>query len=72
MSDENKKFSQNIPDNIVQLASKIFGTPDKVELWLSTPIRVLNGNTPIARLNTDEGIEEVTAILRKIQNGEFS
>ena len=72
MSDKSKNLSQNVPDNIVQLATKVFGAHDKVELWLSTPINVLNGNTPITRLNTDEGIDEVIAILRKIQKGEFS
>lgn len=72
MSDGSENLSQNIPDNIVRLATKVFGSHDKVELWLSTPINVLNGNTPITRLNTDEGVDEVIAILRKIQSGEFS
>jgi len=72
MSDKSKDLSQNVPDNIVQLANKIFGNHDKVELWLSTPISALNGNTPISRVNTDEGVSEVLAILRKIEKGEFS
>lgn len=61
----------NIPDDIVQLATAVFTDSAKAELWLNTPIHALNGDTPIARTNTDEGIKEIITILRKIERGEF-
>jgi uncharacterized protein (DUF2384 family) len=72
MSDETKKNTQNlnIPNDIAQLASTVFGDAVKVEQWLNTPIRALSGDTPIARLKTDDA-DEVRTILHKIKSGEF-
>lgn len=73
MSNKNKKNTKkmSIPDDITQLATSIFGNSVKAELWLSTPIRALNGDSPFMRLNTDEGVDEVRAIMHKIECGEF-
>jgi uncharacterized protein (DUF2384 family) len=72
MSDETKKNTQNlnIPNDIAQLASSVFGDPVKVEQWLNAPIHALRGDTPIARLKTGDA-DEVRTILHKIKNGEF-
>jgi len=74
MNSETKMIVQNlnIPDDIGQLASTMFGDPVKAELWFSTPISALNGDAPVARLNTDKGVDEVRAILHNIESGEFT
>jgi len=59
-------------NDILQLATSIFGDPVKARLWLETPIRTLNDDTPIEKLVSDEGKEEVISILYKIKFGEFS
>ena len=73
MSNKNKQVTQkmSIPNDIAQLANNIFGNSVKAEEWLSTPIRALNGDSPFMRLNTDEGVDEVRAIMHKIECGEF-
>lgn len=72
MKHKNKVQSFNIPDDIAQLVSSIFDNAVEAELWLSSPIRALNGVTPIEILKTDEGEDEVRAVLNKIESGEFS
>lgn len=74
MSNETKENIQklNIPDDIEELTISIFGNSEKGELWLNTPINALNHETPISRLDTCEGVEEVIKILNKIACGEFS
>ena len=67
MSNESKISVQkfNIPDDIVQLATAVFTDSAKAELWLNTPIHALNGDTPITRINTDEGVKEIITIYLK-------
>ena len=62
----------SFPDDISLLATTIFGSSVKADRWLRKPNRALNGDTPISRLSTNEGLEEVRSILRKIEYGDFS
>ena len=59
-------------ETLNKLANEVFGDKYKSEIWLNTPIKALNDNTPRSRFEYEEGIEEVVAILRKIESGEFT
>ena len=59
-------------ETLNHLANEIFGDKNKSEQWLATPIKVLNGKIPSLVVESSEGIEEVVAILRKIEYGEFT
>ena len=59
-------------EDIKKLANKVFGDATKAEAWLITPVKVLNDHTPTSRLQNAEGIEEVRALLLKIESGEFT
>lgn len=74
MSSDNKKSNEylSIPYDIMQLTNTIFDNALQIELWLNTPIQALNGDTPINRLKTGDGADEIRAILNKIENGEFT
>ena len=61
-----------MPDDILQLATTTFCSTVKAEIWLRTPIQELSGDTPLVRLKTDHGADEIRRILRKIECGEFS
>ena len=57
---------------VKELAINVFRDKDKAEMWLTTPLKSLNGKTPIMRLKNSGGNEEVTGLLRKIESGEFT
>lgn len=59
-------------ETVNELANEVFGDKNKSEIWLNTPIKSLNYKTPRSRLECEEGIEEVIAILRKLESGEFT
>lgn len=54
-------------EQVKQLAIEIFDDKDRAELWLNTPLKLLNSQTPIMRLESSGGREEVTQLLRKIE-----
>ena len=62
----------HINEEIKELATKVFSNTDKADAWLTTPIKSLNDQTPISKLENAEGIKEVRALLRKIESGEFT
>jgi len=57
---------------LYDLANEVFVDRNKVEQWLATPIKALNGKMPRSVVENSEGVEEVVAILRKIKTGEFT
>jgi uncharacterized protein (DUF2384 family) len=59
-------------ETLNELAKKVFGDKNKSEIWLNTPIKALHDQTPRSRLECEQGIEEVIAILQKIESGEFT
>ena len=59
-------------ETVNELANEVLGGKNKSEIWLNTPIKSLNDKTPRSRLEDEEGIAEVIAILRKIESGEFT
>jgi uncharacterized protein (DUF2384 family) len=57
-------------DDIEKLAAKIFGDTAKARAWLGTPIKALGDRTAASKLRSADGVDEVMAVLRKIQAGE--
>lgn len=55
--------------NVLTLATDILGDRHKVLRWLNKPNRALNGNTPMSRLDTHIGYEQVEDILFRIEHG---
>lgn len=70
MSKRTQKLA--IPDDVQQLAASVFGSSIKALRWLNKPNRSLNGERPISRLNTIDGIEKIKIILLKIEYGVYS
>jgi putative toxin-antitoxin system antitoxin component (TIGR02293 family) len=70
-----KRLSMEESDRLVRLAriaalaEETLGTREKAALWLSTSNRALGGETPLSRLDTDLGAEEVEAVLRRLAHG---
>ena len=54
---------------VTELAIKVLGDKDKAEAWLISPLKSLNGQTPASILENDGGLEEVRALLQKIESG---
>lgn len=49
-------------------------TPDEARLWLFSPHRLLDGDSPVARIQKKgaDGIDEVLAVISQIKEGAFS
>jgi len=52
-------------------AVELFGDIESAKQWLNTPVPALQGEQPIALLDTYEGRRWVSQVLRKIEYGEF-
>ena len=50
-------------------AIEVLGSPEKALRWLRTPLPALNDRTPLALLETSEGIEQVGLVLGRIEQG---
>jgi putative toxin-antitoxin system antitoxin component (TIGR02293 family) len=57
---------------VVALAADTFGTKQKASLWLQSPNAVLEGQTPLSLLDTDNGSRSVETILGRIAWGVYS
>lgn len=55
--------------NILTLATETLGNQDKAVRWLHKPNRALSGDTPLSRLDTQIGYEQVEDILFRIEHG---
>ncbi len=53
-------------------AVRVFGNMDKTKEWMKTLIPALAGEAPEALLDTFEGRNWVSQVLRKIEYGEFT
>lgn len=58
-------------DRILSLAVKIFVDPEKAARWLNKPKSRFQGQTPVQRMKTPEGLREVEHFLIEIQEGIF-
>ena len=57
---------------VLVTATEIFGNRDKARDWLLKENRALNGNRPIALLDTGIGFEDVLNVLHRIEFGVYS
>jgi len=55
--------------SVVAMASDIFGNSEKARIWLSRESRELDGQTPLATIDTDRGARAVEALLGRIGHG---
>jgi putative toxin-antitoxin system antitoxin component (TIGR02293 family) len=54
---------------LAALAQDVLGTRAKASAWLHTDNRSLGGATPLSRLDTDLGAEEVESVLLRLSHG---
>ena len=54
---------------VVAAAEEVFGDSDKAHIWLHRANRVLDGETPLAMADTDQGARAVEALLGRIAHG---
>ncbi|BCO31172.1 hypothetical protein TspCOW1_12750 [Thiohalobacter sp. COW1] len=55
--------------NLAYRADEVLGEAEKAARWLRKPNRALNGEAPLSRLATREGIQQVEALLEIISEG---
>jgi putative toxin-antitoxin system antitoxin component (TIGR02293 family) len=53
-------------------AREIFGSPEKARGWMSTPLGVFEGETPLRRADTSLGATQVEEVLGRIDHGVYS
>ena len=53
-------------------AERVFGEPAKAYRWLRKPKRALDGVTPVAFLQTEQGARTVEQMLYRIEHGIFA
>jgi len=54
---------------IVAAAEETFGSVQKAQTWLHRDNRALDGETPLAMVDTDRGVRAVEALLGRIAHG---
>lgn len=54
---------------VLAAAEETFGNREKAKTWLRRPTRVLDDETPLAFLDTDEGARAVETLLGRIAHG---
>ncbi len=57
---------------IATLAQEVLGGRDPATRWLRAENRALGGTTPLSRLDTDLGAEEVEDVLLRLAHGVYS
>jgi putative toxin-antitoxin system antitoxin component (TIGR02293 family) len=53
-------------------ARAVFGSPEKARGWMSTPLAVFEGETPLQRADTSLGSTQVEDVLGRIDHGVYS
>jgi putative toxin-antitoxin system antitoxin component (TIGR02293 family) len=57
---------------VLARATEVFGARKKAVHWLHNPNRALRSETPLMRLDTEVGFQEVNTILGRIEHGVYS
>ena len=57
---------------VLARATEVFGTREKAARWLHKPNRAMRSETPLSRLDTEVGFQEVNTILGRIEHGVYS
>lgn len=70
----NKKISSHAIEiaKLMEHAYEVFGTDDKVRLWVNAPNKALNGSKPVELMDTLTGLVMIGDVLGRIQEGVFS
>lgn len=74
---DSHKLNKEITSHLIQLIElfqkgfKLFGQ-DKFKLWIRTPNKVIDNNTPIEVMDTSIGIEMIEDIIGRIEHGVYS
>ncbi len=75
---DNDKLSSFISDQILQLADvytkgeEVFGTSEKVSIWLEKSNKALGHKKPIELLSSSYGVQMVQNVLGRIEHGIYS
>jgi putative toxin-antitoxin system antitoxin component (TIGR02293 family) len=56
-------------DSVIERAIEVIGDKEQAMRWLGTPVQALGHATPISRLSTPKGQEEVRTILGRLEYG---
>ncbi len=56
-------------DSVLERAIEVIGSKEAAMRWLGTPVRALGYATPISRLASSQGQEEVRMILGRLEYG---
>jgi putative toxin-antitoxin system antitoxin component (TIGR02293 family) len=65
--DQSDRFSRLL--RIIEEAEATFGDAGKAHIWLRRPTPLLDGESPLDRLDTDIGTRQVEAMLGRISHG---
>ncbi len=57
---------------VAVLAEEMLGSREKASRWLRSPVRALNNEMPLRRLDTDLGAREVEDLLLRTAHGVYS
>lgn len=60
-----------IPEEIVPLLRVTFKSEDYIFRWLNAPQKMLRGQNPVSLLSSDQGVDEVKSLLKRISQGGF-
>ncbi|MEL7833019.1 MbcA/ParS/Xre antitoxin family protein [Fodinibius sp. Rm-B-1B1-1] len=66
-----KKHQQEI-GRLFDRGHEVFGTSEKFNQWLTSPILALGKTTPLSHLDTEEGVDSVHAVLTRLEWGVHS
>jgi putative toxin-antitoxin system antitoxin component (TIGR02293 family) len=66
-SDQSDRLSRVL--RLIDMAEDTFGDTDKARTWLRRATPLLDGESPLDRLDTDFGTRQVEAILGRIAHG---
>lgn len=75
---DSDKLSSFISDQILQLAGvytkgeEVFGTREKVSIWLTKPNKALGYKKPMELLSSSYGVQMVHDVLGRIEHGVYS
>lgn len=73
-----KAFSRSESNNLYRFArllaeaSNVFNSRDKAIAWFKSPNRALSGDTPLFRLETEIGYQQVVDLISRIKYGIYS
>lgn len=70
----NKKISSHAIEiaKLMEHAYEVFGTDEKVRLWVNAPNKALKGSKPVELMDTLTGLVMIGDVLGRIQEGVFS